>query len=98
MWLRTLLFIGALAATASATYLATPMVNPEIRIAFCFVASSLLCIALLIYQHRFASFTCRGCGRKMDKYRDPNTSKFIFYYACNECRIYWKNNASANAG
>ena len=95
VWLRTLAYWVFVAACGSAVYFLMPTGDSRMRNAASFGAIFSGCILMLIFQHCFATFSCRRCGHKMDKYRDPDKSRLIFYYACNECRIYWKNNASA---
>jgi hypothetical protein len=34
----------------------------------------------------------------MIKYRDPDTSRVILYYACEHCKIYWVNRATSKPG
>ena len=98
MWLRSLAHWVVIAACGSAVYFFVPFADSSMRNAASMGALFLACIIVLIFQHLFASFSCQRCRSRMEKYRDPNTSKVIFYYTCDKCRIFWKNVGLGQSG
>jgi len=93
VWIRGLIYLTLITGSVASVYYFGPFVDLRMKITACFVTLFIMGMLVIIIQHRFATFACRHCGNRMQKYRDPDTTDVTFYYVCEECRIYWKNSA-----
>ena len=90
---RMLIYLVIVGAVAGGVYYLGPFEDPKLRNMVSGGTLFAMFVGVLIYQHLFARFTCKRCGCGMIKYRDPDSSGVTLYYACDRCRIYWKNRA-----
>jgi len=89
------LLLGPLLAAASAAFAHGIFKDhgESMRMGATIGAAIITGIIALTYQHGFAKFHCKGCGKAMTKHRDPDTSSVTFHYACDDCRTFWTNAA-----
>ena len=75
-------------------YMLSSAVEERTRILLTFAALFVTALSTLYVQHNILTFRCRRCGCKMTKYRDADTGFIAYYYVCDKCRIYWRNQAT----